>query len=311
MPEPSMPAIGNVVPGAMITEGETFQPTPRSRAASAPVPRVALPPRPLAPSKFSALIDRVVTLRNLAMLRPSSGMARASHTPTTPAAGVAHDHGPSGPERVLLDRRNIGCRSISYRSSAGMLPARSAVKIYQLLRSSGVLGFLVVTPPACEPGKPHRQPRLVFELPPTGGVVGRQCELRDQHLQHQARLEPHVSWNPRVDPDGPLCPAQRRQPCRKRAQFGVREPGAAPADRLVDLRVRVVRGQQHCPVRAPPPASPYVRADNDKVHGVRQFGAVVPFEFDPQPAAGTSLVDRARAGRLADQALRAVRNSLV
>src|SRR5215208_2740957 len=206
MPEPSMSAIGNVVPGAMITEGDTFQPTPRSRAAPAPVPRVALPPPPLAPPKFSALIDRVLTLRNRAMLRPSSGMARASHTPEEPSAAVYSRlecresllgkgcrwlSWTDRPERVLLVRRNSGCRSISYRSSAGMLPARSAVKIYQLLRSSGVLGFLVVTPPACEPGKPHRQPRLVFELPPTGCVVGRQCELRDQHLQHQARLEPH------------------------------------------------------------------------------------------------------------------------
>src|SRR5436190_10190592 len=39
--------------------GETFQPCPRSRAASAPVPSVAMPPPPLAPSKFSGLIERV------------------------------------------------------------------------------------------------------------------------------------------------------------------------------------------------------------------------------------------------------------
>src|SRR5215204_2509755 len=88
MPEPSMSAIGNVVPGAMITEGDTFQPTPRSRAAPAPVPRVALPPPPLAPPKFSALIDRVLPLRNRKMLRPSSGIARASHRPEEPSAAV-------------------------------------------------------------------------------------------------------------------------------------------------------------------------------------------------------------------------------
>src|SRR5829696_9657155 len=85
MPEPSMSAIGNVVPGAMITEGDTFQPTPRSRAAPAPVPRVALPPPPLAPPKFSALIDRVVTLRNRAILRLSSDIGRASHAPEGPS----------------------------------------------------------------------------------------------------------------------------------------------------------------------------------------------------------------------------------
>src|SRR3954471_19270564 len=47
---------------AILTEGETFQPRPRSRAAPAPVPSVALPPSPLAPVKFSGLIDRVLAL---------------------------------------------------------------------------------------------------------------------------------------------------------------------------------------------------------------------------------------------------------
>ncbi|MEZ4715087.1 MAG: hypothetical protein R2851_03205 [Caldilineaceae bacterium] len=46
-----------VLPG-MWMEGETFQPWPSSRAESAPVPSVALPPAPLAPVKFSALIER-------------------------------------------------------------------------------------------------------------------------------------------------------------------------------------------------------------------------------------------------------------
>src|SRR3954447_25546816 len=47
---------------AILTDGETFQPRPRSRAAPAPVPSVALPPSPLAPVKFSGLIDRVFAL---------------------------------------------------------------------------------------------------------------------------------------------------------------------------------------------------------------------------------------------------------
>src|SRR3954447_20304073 len=46
----------------ILTEGETFQPRPRSRAAPAPVPSVDLPPSPLAPVKFSGLIDRVFAL---------------------------------------------------------------------------------------------------------------------------------------------------------------------------------------------------------------------------------------------------------
>src|SRR3954463_11612990 len=47
---------------AILTDGETFQPRPRSRAAPAPVPSVALPPSPLAPVTFSGLIDRVRAL---------------------------------------------------------------------------------------------------------------------------------------------------------------------------------------------------------------------------------------------------------
>jgi len=40
-PDPWMFASSNVVPGSIRTEGETFQPCPRSRAAFAPVPSVA------------------------------------------------------------------------------------------------------------------------------------------------------------------------------------------------------------------------------------------------------------------------------
>src|SRR3954470_18788313 len=54
-----MSAIVTVVRGGITMLGDTFQPTPRSRAAKAPVPSVALPPPPFCPSKFSALIERV------------------------------------------------------------------------------------------------------------------------------------------------------------------------------------------------------------------------------------------------------------
>jgi hypothetical protein len=39
-------------------DGDTFQPRPSERAGDAPVPSVARPPPPTAPSKFSGLIDR-------------------------------------------------------------------------------------------------------------------------------------------------------------------------------------------------------------------------------------------------------------
>jgi hypothetical protein len=38
--------------------GEIFQPWPNSRPGIAPVPSVAIPPAPLAPVKFSGLIER-------------------------------------------------------------------------------------------------------------------------------------------------------------------------------------------------------------------------------------------------------------
>ena len=61
-PEPSMSATVNVSPGAMRTEGEIFQPWPRSRAQLAPVPSVAVPALPFSPVKFSALMERVFAL---------------------------------------------------------------------------------------------------------------------------------------------------------------------------------------------------------------------------------------------------------
>jgi len=63
-PEPWISARVNVWPGAMSTDGETFQPRPRSRAAPAFVPSVAIPPLPFSPVKFSGLIERVWALDN-------------------------------------------------------------------------------------------------------------------------------------------------------------------------------------------------------------------------------------------------------
>ena len=53
-----MSASVKVSPGAISIEGETFQPTPRSRAQTAPVPSLARPPAPGAPVKFSGEIER-------------------------------------------------------------------------------------------------------------------------------------------------------------------------------------------------------------------------------------------------------------
>ena len=55
IPEPSIEASSIVWPGAILTEGETFQPRPRSRAKWAPVPESAMPPPPpLAPGILGA-----------------------------------------------------------------------------------------------------------------------------------------------------------------------------------------------------------------------------------------------------------------
>lgn len=58
-PEPAISASRAVAPGAILIDGDTFQPGPRSRAAYSPVPLVAIPPRPGWPVGFSALIERV------------------------------------------------------------------------------------------------------------------------------------------------------------------------------------------------------------------------------------------------------------
>ncbi len=57
-PGPLISASVKVVLALMRTEGETFQPWPRSRAAFLPVPSVAMPALPFSPVKFSGLIER-------------------------------------------------------------------------------------------------------------------------------------------------------------------------------------------------------------------------------------------------------------
>jgi hypothetical protein len=64
--------------------GDTFHPTPRSRAGPWPVPAAASPPRPASPVGFSALTDLLRALRRRAMsIRGLLGLAVAS---------LHHDH---------------------------------------------------------------------------------------------------------------------------------------------------------------------------------------------------------------------------
>src|SRR6185312_1330013 len=67
-PGPSISAIVKVALDLMTTEGLIFQPWPSSRAAPDPVPFVAIPPAPLAPLKFSGLIERLCALDNIKRL---------------------------------------------------------------------------------------------------------------------------------------------------------------------------------------------------------------------------------------------------
>src|SRR5690349_1949214 len=58
-PEPVISASVTVEFAGTVMQGDIFQPCPRSRAARAPVPSVAIPALPFSPVKFSALMDRV------------------------------------------------------------------------------------------------------------------------------------------------------------------------------------------------------------------------------------------------------------
>src|SRR5664279_1986011 len=63
-PDPLISAIVNVVCGLICTEGLSFHPFPRSRAAFSPVPFSAIPPFPFSPFIFSGLMDRLFASDN-------------------------------------------------------------------------------------------------------------------------------------------------------------------------------------------------------------------------------------------------------
>ena len=67
-PGPAMLANSTTLLPGRWMQGETFQPGPNSRAATAPVPSVAMPPCPLPPVGFSELIERVSALESRARL---------------------------------------------------------------------------------------------------------------------------------------------------------------------------------------------------------------------------------------------------
>src|SRR5215213_2391289 len=84
----------NVWPGSMRTDGETFQPWPRSWAAPSPVPCVAMPALPFSPVKFSGEMERdseslswwrfsMELKRWFAMVGDDNGGARAVNNPTS------------------------------------------------------------------------------------------------------------------------------------------------------------------------------------------------------------------------------------
>ena len=156
----------------------------------------------------------------------------------------------------------------------------------QFVSGGGVLGALVVAPPASEPGEPHRQPGVFLDLPPGGGVGRGEGQLGAENLKDQARFEPHVGLLARVDPGGLVRPGQRREPAGQRSQVGVGEAGAALGHRAEEVGAGVVGGQQQRAVDAGPAATPGERADDRQVDGVGQLGAVVALELDPQPATG-------------------------
>src|SRR6185503_7702309 len=57
-----------VVCDFIVTQGLTFHPCPRSLEAPCPIPVVAFPPPPLAPLKFSGLMDLVFASESRKML---------------------------------------------------------------------------------------------------------------------------------------------------------------------------------------------------------------------------------------------------
>src|SRR3954464_11625985 len=61
-PGPSISARVTLLLPAILMQGDTFQPLPNSRAASAPSPSIAMAPLPFSPVIFSALIERLSAL---------------------------------------------------------------------------------------------------------------------------------------------------------------------------------------------------------------------------------------------------------
>src|SRR5580704_1385862 len=114
-PDPSMSASVNVSPGWMITNGETFQPWPRSRAICAAGPSVDMPPLPFSPLKFSGEIERDLALESLARLprlrpRPLKSAIQRLRLCLQKAAGGERAHqraGAEGPGRGLGGKADL------------------------------------------------------------------------------------------------------------------------------------------------------------------------------------------------------------
>src|ERR1017187_1463302 len=85
-PGPVMLASVNVACAPTRTEGEIFQPWPRSRAAFLPVPSVAMPARPFSPMKLSGPMERDCALETRykfpkSTFNPSNASAAGSAEP--------------------------------------------------------------------------------------------------------------------------------------------------------------------------------------------------------------------------------------
>src|SRR4029078_6201952 len=102
-PRPGRSASVNVSPALMPTDGETFHPLPRSRAALAPVPSVAWPPRAL----LAGEVWRV--RRRAASALPVVELSGLTHAPRAArqARGLADARGePAERSRLGGARRN-------------------------------------------------------------------------------------------------------------------------------------------------------------------------------------------------------------
>src|ERR1700722_3497281 len=96
-PDPSISAIVKVCPALISTLGLPFHPPPNSREAPDPVPVVAFPPPPFAPSKFSGLMLRVLA---------GESWYRLLRFDPTPLKGV---WAPARPVVIAVSRRSARC----------------------------------------------------------------------------------------------------------------------------------------------------------------------------------------------------------